>query len=175
MHNPQPMTPAARDLTRTTLGVLFIGALIVATLWILRPFIGPTIWATMIVVTTWPVMRWVQARLWGRRGLAVLVMSLAILMLLVVPLMLAIGTIVRHADDIIAQAAMLSGWKIPPPPAWVAAVADGRRLARATVAAGGRCRLGRPDLQAQCPMPTTSPSGSCRRPAAWAWCSCSSC
>jgi predicted PurR-regulated permease PerM len=120
MHNPQPMMPSARDLTRTTLGVLFIGALIVATLWILRPFIGPTIWAAMIVITTWPVMRWMQARLWRRRGLAVLVMSLLILMLLVVPLMLAIGTIVRHGDDIIAQATMLSGWKIPPPPAWVA-------------------------------------------------------
>jgi predicted PurR-regulated permease PerM len=119
MHNLRPMTAPARDLTRTTFGVLFIGALIVGTLWILRPFIGPTIWATMIVVTTWPVMRWVQARLWRRRGLAVLVMSLLILMLLVVPLMLAIGTIVRHGDEIIAQATMLSGLKIPPPPAWV--------------------------------------------------------
>jgi predicted PurR-regulated permease PerM len=47
-------------------------------------------------------------------------MSLLILMLLVVPLMLAIGTIVRHADDIVAQAAMLSGFKLPPPPPWVA-------------------------------------------------------
>ena len=46
-------------------------------------------------------------------------MRLLILMLLVVPLMLAIGTIVRHADDIVAQAAMLSGFKVPPPPAWV--------------------------------------------------------
>ena len=58
--------------------------------------------------------------MWGRRSLAVLVMSLLILMLLVVPLMLAIGTIVRHADDIVAQAAMLSGFKLPPPPPWVA-------------------------------------------------------
>ena len=54
------------------------------------------------------------------RSLAVLVMSLLILMLLVVPLMLAIGTIVRHADDIVAHAAMLSGFQVPPPPPWVA-------------------------------------------------------
>jgi predicted PurR-regulated permease PerM len=47
-------------------------------------------------------------------------MSLLILMLLVVPLMLAIGTIVRHADDIVAQAAMISGFKVPAPPPWVA-------------------------------------------------------
>ncbi len=114
------MQEAQRDLTRTTLGVLFIGVLIVAALWVLRPFIAPTIWAMMIVVSTWPLLRWFEARLWGRRSLAVMVMSLLILMLLVVPLMLAIGTIVRHADDIVAQAAMLSGFKLPPPPPWVA-------------------------------------------------------
>jgi hypothetical protein len=32
--------------------VLFIGALIVAAFWILRPFIAAAIWATMIVVVT---------------------------------------------------------------------------------------------------------------------------
>ena len=119
---PAPAPAPERDLTRTTLGVLFIGVLIVATLWVLRPFIAPTIWATMIAVSTWPMLRWFEARLWRRRGLAVLVMSLLILMLLVVPLMLAIVTIVRHADDIVAHAAMISGFQLPPPPPWVASL-----------------------------------------------------
>ena len=114
------MTEPRADLTRTTLGVLFIGVLIVATLWVLRPFIAPTIWATMIVVSTWPLLKWVQARLWRRRSLAVLVMTLLILMLLVLPLMLAITTIVRHVDEIVAQAAILSGYVLSPPPPWVA-------------------------------------------------------
>ena len=114
------MTEPQRDLTRNTLGVLFIGVLIVATLWVLRPFIAPTIWATMIVVSTWPMLRWLEARLWGRRGLAVLVMTLLILMLLVLPLMLAITTIARHVDEIVAQAAILSGYVLSPPPPWVA-------------------------------------------------------
>jgi predicted PurR-regulated permease PerM len=114
------MTEPQRDLTRNTLGVLFIGVLIVATLWVLRPFIAPTIWATMIVVSTWPMLRWLQARLWGRRGLAVLVMTLLILTLLVLPLMLAITTIARHVDEIVAQAAILSGYVLSPPPPWVA-------------------------------------------------------
>ena len=39
------MPNPSRDLPRTTLGVLFIGLLIVTTLWLLRPFIAPTIWA----------------------------------------------------------------------------------------------------------------------------------
>lgn len=107
------------DLPRTTLGVLFIGVLIVASLWVLQPFLAATIWAVMIVVSTWPVLLWFQARLWGRRSLAVLVMTLLILTLLVAPLMLAIGTIVRNADDIGAKVAMLDSLQVPPPPSWV--------------------------------------------------------
>jgi predicted PurR-regulated permease PerM len=113
------MTEPQRDLTRTTLGVLFIGVLIIATLWVLRPFIAPTIWATMIVVSTWPMLKWLQRKLWNRRSLAVLVMALLILTLLVLPLMLAIATIVRHVDDIVAHAAILSGYVLSPPPPWV--------------------------------------------------------
>ena len=69
-----------RDLTRSTLAVLFIGTLIVASLWIVRPFLAPVIWATMIVVATWPVMLRVQRAFGGRRGLAVTTMTLAMLL-----------------------------------------------------------------------------------------------
>jgi len=113
------MQEPQRDLARTTLGVLFMGLLIVGSLWVLRPFIAPTIWATMIVVTTWPMLKWFEARLWHRRSLATLVMTLLILMLLVVPLLLAITTIVQHADEIVAQAAIVSGYLLSPPPPWV--------------------------------------------------------
>ena len=66
------------DLARTTLGVLFMGGLIFAVFWVLRPFIGPAIWATTIVVATWPLLRKLQARLWQRRLPAVLVMTVVI-------------------------------------------------------------------------------------------------
>ena len=38
-----------RDLAQTTFGVLFIVTLIVASFWIIRPFLVPVIWAAMIV------------------------------------------------------------------------------------------------------------------------------
>ena len=47
-----------RDLTRTTLAVLFIAALILASFWIIRPFLPAVIWAAMIVIATWPIMLW---------------------------------------------------------------------------------------------------------------------
>ncbi|MBK9985621.1 MAG: AI-2E family transporter YdiK [Betaproteobacteria bacterium] len=108
------------DLVRTTLGVLFLGGLILSSFWILRPFIGAVIWATMLVVATWPVMKWFEARLWRRRSLAVLVMSLLLLLLFFVPLTLAIGTIVSHSDEIVERGKSIASSPLPHPPQWVA-------------------------------------------------------
>ena len=74
-----------RDLTRTVLAILIIGGLIVASLWILRPFLAAIIWSTMLVVTTWPILRALQARLWGKRWLATTVMTMALLLTFVIP------------------------------------------------------------------------------------------
>jgi len=113
------MAEIQRDLTRTVLAVLFIGGLIGFSFWILRPFLGAIVWATMIVVATWPVMLGLQTRLWGKRGLAVTVMTLALLSVLIVPFSLAIVTIVAKADEIVGWAKSLATFKAPPPPAWV--------------------------------------------------------
>ena len=108
-----------RDLTRTVLAILIIGGLIGASLWILRPFIAATIWATMIVVTTWPILRTLQARLWDKRGLATTVMTVALLLVFVIPLSAAIGTIVANASEIVDWASRLSDVRLPPPPEFV--------------------------------------------------------
>ena len=114
---------AAGDLTRSTFAVLFMGLLIGAALWVLRPFLGPGIWATMVVVATWPLMRRVQSWLGGRRALAVAVMTLALLLLFVVPLMLAIGTIFVNVDVIADGIRNLADWRPPyAPPAWASAL-----------------------------------------------------
>ena len=113
------MKETQQDLTRTVLAVLFIGGLIGASTWILRPFLGAIIWATMIVVATWPAMLAVQQRLWDRRALAATVMTLVLLSILVVPFLLAIGTIVANVDRIVGWAKSLATFKMPPPPAWI--------------------------------------------------------
>ena len=111
------------DLTRTTFSVLFMGLLIGASLWVLRPFLGPTIWATMVVVATWPLMLRVQGWCGGRRALAVVVMTLALLLLFVVPLTLAIGTIFINVDVIADWMRAVSAWRPPDgPPDWLRAL-----------------------------------------------------
>src|SRR6185369_10493250 len=87
------------DLTRIVLSVLLMGILISGSFWILRPFLLSTIWATMIVVATWPMMLKLQARL-GRRVLAVAIMSSAMVLVFVAPLLLAIQTLVENTDTL---------------------------------------------------------------------------
>ena len=111
--------PPSRDLARITLGVLFIGLMIVACLWVLRPFIAATIWAATVVVATWPLMLGVQSRLGGRRWLAVAVMTGAMLLLLVVPLILAVSTIIDYADDVVEWVRAVVSAGVPAPPEWV--------------------------------------------------------
>jgi predicted PurR-regulated permease PerM len=112
---PEPQ----RDITRTFLALLFVGALIGTSLWILRPFLGAAIWAVTIVVATWPLMISIQGGLWGRRSLAVAIMTVVLLCVLVLPLWLAIDTIVSNGERIVGWVKSLSSFELPPPPAWL--------------------------------------------------------
>lgn len=110
------------DITRTTLQLLALGVLIAGSFWIVRPFLVAFIWATMIAVATWPLLLHAQAWLGGRRSRAVAVMTIALLLVLVVPLYLGIETIVENANRIVDWSKSLSTLTVPAPPAWVEAV-----------------------------------------------------
>ena len=111
-----------RDLARTVLAVLTIFALMAASFWILRPFLAAIIWSSMIVVSTWPMMLAIQRRLWGKRVLAVVVMTAALLLIFVAPFSAAIGTIVVNADEIAGWIRGLADVKLPPPPTFIEAI-----------------------------------------------------
>ena len=110
--------PAARDLTRIELSVLLIAILIAASLWVLRPFLLATVWATMIVVATWPLMLSVQKRV-RRRLLAVIVMTGVMLVIIVAPAFLAIQAIVANVDTIKGWVQHVATNGLPAPPDWV--------------------------------------------------------
>ena len=110
------------DITHTTLSVLFIGILILASVWIISPFLMALTWATLIVVATWPLLLKLDARLGGRRGLAVTLMTLAALLLLLVPLTVAVVMIVSHADDIPERIKAIDLSAFASPPKWIEGV-----------------------------------------------------
>lgn len=111
---------ASRDPARAVFVVVFIVGMIVATFWIVRPFLPAAVWALTIVVATWPLMLRAQALLWGRRGLAVATMSVLLVLCLVVPLVVALNAIITRVDDITAWVHVVTTWSVPAPPEWLA-------------------------------------------------------
>lgn len=108
-----------QDLARTTFSVLFIGATLLACFWILGPFLPAIVWASTLVIASFPLMQRVQTALWNSRALAVMVMTLALLLVFVVPFWLAIGTIVEHTGQIIGFVRGLETFRLPAVPAWL--------------------------------------------------------
>ena len=121
---------ASNDITYTTLSVLFIGVLIVSTFWILRPFLVSLVWASVIVIATWPAFERLETLMAGRRGFAVAAMALTILLIIVVPITLAVITIIDNAENIMAQLKHLSTQSLSAPPDWVGGIPlVGRKIA----------------------------------------------
>ena len=114
------MASESRDLARTMLVLLFIGGLMLASFLVMRPFLPAVVWATTLVIATWPLMLAVQATLGGRRALAVTVMTIALALVVLVPLSLAVDAVVSHSDQIAAIVAAAPSFRLPSAPAWVA-------------------------------------------------------
>ncbi len=107
------------DLTRDTLAVVFLFALISASLFILWPFLGAVVWAIMIVIPTWSILLLLQHFLWGKRWMAVTVMTLLLLAVFMVPFSVGIAALVENFGQIAAWATSLSHFTLPPPPDWL--------------------------------------------------------
>jgi len=114
-----PNSRDSNDLTRTILSTGTIALLILSSAWIVRPFVTAFLWASVIVVSTWPLLIRLQTRLRGKRGLATAAMTVALLLILIVPLAYAVGALVRNIDGIAAKVGELKTLAIPPPPAWL--------------------------------------------------------
>src|SRR6478735_6381040 len=112
------MSDSSQPPIHTTLQLLVIGLLIWGSYSILKPFLLSLLWASIIVVATWPLLLRVQSRLWNKRGLAVAVMIPASMLILIAPLTLAVVTIVSHSGEIVEVGQSLVSVVALPPP-WV--------------------------------------------------------
>jgi predicted PurR-regulated permease PerM len=108
------------DLARLILAIISILGLVLLSLRILSPFFMAMIWALMIVVACWPLMLMLQRVLVGRRALAVTAMTVMMLMVFILPIALAVSTIVENADTLRQWGRLAADFQLPPPPGWVA-------------------------------------------------------
>ena len=114
-----PTAAPERDLTRITLTILGAVCLIGASLRILLPFLGAIFWATTIAVSTWNLMISLQKRAGGRRWVGVTGMTVALLLILFLPLAMAVSALLDQSDRIVDLARKITESKLPAPPAWL--------------------------------------------------------
>ena len=119
---PGATTQLVHDLPRQILSILMMALMITGSLWVLRPFLPALVWATTVVVATWPLMLGLQKRLWGRRSLAAAGMILAIVLIIVLPLCAAVVTLVDHADQISGWVKSVPQYVTATPPEWVSGI-----------------------------------------------------
>lgn len=110
-------------MTSTALeAVIRIGLVVGLMLWcydIVKPFIGMIFWGVIIAVALNPVYERFHALLGGRRGLAVTLFTVAMLVLLIIPVVLLADTVVQGAVQL-GTALRDGAIRIPEPPASVA-------------------------------------------------------
>lgn len=113
-----PPAPSRRPIG-TALALAALAGIGIAAFQVLQLFLIAGLWAIVIVVSTWPLLLWLQARLKGRRWAAVTLLSLGLLLLLVIPLTLAITGAIVNAGEIAERAKHLTTLKLPAPPDWL--------------------------------------------------------
>jgi predicted PurR-regulated permease PerM len=91
----------------------------VATFLVVQPFLAATVWATTLVIATWPLMVRTQNVVGGKRWLAVLIMTTGLLLIVLLPLSFAIAAIIAHSNRIVALIVALPDFRLPQPPDWL--------------------------------------------------------
>src|SRR5215471_17041140 len=114
------------ETTHTRLERIISGTVIVllliACLLVLRPFASALLWAIVLCFSSWPLYTRVLGLVGGRRTLAALVMTLAMILVVLLPFVI-IGAAV--SDDVRDLTSAVRGWidtGRPAPPAWLAKV-----------------------------------------------------
>lgn len=108
------------DLPRVLIASGFIILMAGGCLWIMSPFLPAIIWATTLVVSTWPLMLKVERKFGNKRSLAVVAMMTVMALIVLVPLILAFSTFLTHSDTILTWTRNIPNMKVPPPPEWLA-------------------------------------------------------
>ena len=111
-----------KDLTQITIGVVFILLMIVGSIWVFMPFVAALIWASIIVISTYNFMLKLQKILWNKKGLAITVMLLFILMVILVPIAMVLGAIAMNIPEISSWFSSLSELRFQSAPEWMSGI-----------------------------------------------------
>ncbi|UDG79445.1 Putative transport protein YdiK [Candidatus Ecksteinia adelgidicola] len=101
------------DLLRIIFIILFIVVMVSASFLIIQPFILSLTWASMLVITTWPILTKLQNLLWGKRLLAVTIMILLLTLFFMIPIILIIRILIDHSKTILLWINSPNAFQVP--------------------------------------------------------------
>jgi predicted PurR-regulated permease PerM len=145
--------PVISEPVRTALRLLIVGSLLLAVLYILRPFLPGMMWSAFIVIAVWPGLAWLQSRFRWNRAACGLLLAAVLIGFVIGPLLAGIFALAEHGETLFHDAKAAVEQIPDEPPAWAGELPlVGSRLAEiwrdaASGDAGLRARLG-PAVQA---------------------------
>ncbi|HMI76825.1 MAG TPA: AI-2E family transporter YdiK [Buchnera sp. (in: enterobacteria)] len=93
MHNSKKNT----DLPKAIFSLIFVIIMTFTSFWIIRPFILGFAWASMVVIATWPFMLKLQFWFWGKRSLAVIIMTIILLLIFIIPVVFLVNSLIDNS------------------------------------------------------------------------------
>ncbi|RFU49514.1 AI-2E family transporter [Paraburkholderia sp. DHOC27] len=113
---PDPDQSMRRKTQQVATFALY-AALVLLALWIIRDFLPAVAWAVVIAIALWPVLRKIESRRWlkGRTTIIAVFLTLAIAVLIVLPVALGIGQASHEAHDMLGWFKSIQENGIPMP------------------------------------------------------------
>jgi len=104
------------------LGWIIVLVLLGGCLLVLRPFVSALLWAVVLCVSSWPVYRRLLGLLGNRRTLTALLMTLAMILIILLPFLIVVMTLADNVKELTAAVRTWIEAGPPAPPAWLARV-----------------------------------------------------
>ena len=111
-----------RSNVEQNLGWIVLLALLAGCLLVLRPFVSALLWAVVLCFSSWPVYRRLLGLLRQRRTLAAFLMTLAMVLIVLLPFVLIGATLVDNINQLTSAAKAFVQNGPPGPPDWLARV-----------------------------------------------------
>lgn len=104
------------------LHVLALGLLGAGCMLVLWPFLTALVWAAILVSTAWPAFLWLDRSVGKRRGLAAILMTLLVTVVLLGPIVAVALAMADNVAELGRAAAVLVKDGLPDAPSWLAAL-----------------------------------------------------
>ena len=111
-----------RTRLERNIGGILTGLILIGCLLVLRPFVSALLWAVVLCFATWPVYSRLLHLLRGRRTLAALLTTVAMILVVLLPFVIIGAAVSDDVRDLTSAVQQWTDTGPPPPPSWLGKV-----------------------------------------------------